>query len=235
MQNLTEEQIQERTELILTILDDFITETYDVDEDYVMTEEDAYITSIIVDYFEENFKFPTLKESALEAITGYDLNTPLYEEIYDVLLDESIGTFIAGAAHGIRNALSAYRKYSATKNKVKTVETENKAQKRLKDFKTNTPKPKDGILKNPTSEFQKQKGIAIQKRADKARAAKVSAETKRKSAVGKHSANVDKTKQLASRIDTGVQNIKNKTKQAISTGAMRIGGILGKVAGNLAR
>lgn len=232
---LTEEQLQERDELILTILDDFITEHYEVDDDYVMTEEDAYITSIIVEHFNQSFKFPTLDEAALEDITGRDVNIELYEELADVLLDESVGTFVAGAAHGIRNALSAYRKNSANRSKTKSVVADTDAKKRLKDFKSGAKPATPGVLGAAKAGFQAQKGAVIQKRSDSARAARVSAETKRKSMAGKHQSNMDKTKQLGNKIDAGIQNIKNKTKQAITTGAARIGGFFGKAAGALAR
>jgi predicted nucleic-acid-binding protein len=233
---LTEEQIQEREALILTILDEFIEENFDVDPEYVMTEEDAYVTSIIIEHFENNFKFPTLSEEHLEEITGYDINTELYEELAEALLDETVGSFVAGAAHGIRNALSAYKKSSADRSKTKSVKADEVARKRLKDFKAGAPKPTGtGAIGAARSEFQAAKMSAIQKRADRARATRIAAETKRKSAAGKHQYNKDNTKQLGNRIDAGIQNIKNKAKQAISTGAARIGGILGKVAGHMAR
>ncbi|MCK9369173.1 hypothetical protein M0R04_04465 [Candidatus Dojkabacteria bacterium] len=232
---LTEQQIADRDELFFTIINEFVEDNYEIDDDYVMTEEDAYITSIVMDYFEENFKYPTLMESVLEDITGYDINEDLYKELTEILLDESIGTFVAGAAHGIRNAVSAYKSSSASKNKLKTVTKDIVAQKRLKDFK-GTPKPSvtPGAVGAGKAEFIAQKGAAIQKRAEKARATRVSAETKRKSLVGKHQSNKAKTGQLADKIDTGIKNVKNRVKSAITTGAQRIGGFMGRVAGHLA-
>jgi len=188
-----------------------------------------------MDYFEENFKYPTLQESVLEDITGYDVNEDLYNELADILLDESIGTFVAGAAHGIRNAVSAFKSNSATKNKLKTVSKDVAAQKRVKDFKATPKTPAaSGNIGAAKTEFQAQKGAAIKKRADKARAARVAAETKRKSLVGKHQSNKAKTGQLANKIDTGINNVKNRVKSAITTGAQRIGGFMGRVAGHLA-
>ena len=43
MQNLTEENILERDTLFFEMLDNFVDYKYDIEEDYVMTEEDAYV------------------------------------------------------------------------------------------------------------------------------------------------------------------------------------------------
>jgi hypothetical protein len=236
LQQLTEEQIQERQELFFTILDQFIEENYDVDEDYVMTEEDAYITSILMDYFEENFKYPTLKESALEAITGYDINTPLYEELYDVLLDESIGTFVAGARYGIKGFLANRAKQKATSQaqqaKEKSTQMGVKA-KSAADAARTAP-----VGKNPLERakyaFAVNKSKTVQDRAAKAKEAYKTAETKRKSASATAGNVEGRRGVLAKRIDTGVENVKNKVKTAINTGASKVGGFLGKVAGRFA-
>lgn len=241
-QLISEELQQEREEILLHILDDFIQENYEVPEDYVMTEEDAYIFSIVYDHFMENYKFPDVNDVILESVTGYDVNTPLYEELYDVLLDESIGSFVAGAAHGIRNLLSKRAADSATKEK----------EKASKSFEKHTTSPSSNKLKadvaqakfnkssaptTPTGTFkhayEQGKISAAKAKAEKAKAAKMAAETKRKSKVAKHQSNVAKTQQLAKKIDTGVENVKNRAKKAVSAGAERVGGILGKAVGSV--
>ena len=58
-------------------------------------------------YFVEQYKEPSLEENINEAMTGYDINEELYLEIIEtILLDESIGGFLAGAVHGVGNYLA---------------------------------------------------------------------------------------------------------------------------------
>lgn len=111
MQNLTEENILERDTLFFEMLDNFVDYKYDIEEDYVMTEEDAYILSIIYDYFIECYNFPTHQDLVLEDITGYDINDKLYEEISSLInINETVGTFVAGAIHGLRNMFYTQKK-----------------------------------------------------------------------------------------------------------------------------
>ena len=103
---LTEAQKLQSEDLFIALVEAVSTEHYDMNEQYEMTEDDAYITSILMDYFVENYHHLTLKESAVQALTGVDVNEALFDELIEFMLDESIGTFVAGAAHGIRNLLS---------------------------------------------------------------------------------------------------------------------------------
>ena len=237
LQQLTEEQIQEREEIFFTILNDFIEENFEVDEDYVMTEEDAYVTSVMLEYFEENFKFPTLKESALEAITGYDINTPLYEEMYLALLDESIGKFVAGARYGIQNflarknqeRLSAKADVARTKSK----EAAATAKETEKQFKADTKSGSFGTgVKGAFKKAYASGGV--EKAVAKAKKAKDIAQIKHNKqwdARAKASGIESKREGLANKIDTGISNIKNRVKSAVTTGAQRVGGILGRAFG----
>lgn len=236
-QYLTEEQIEDRSELFLTILDDFITENYDLNEKYEMTEDDAYIVSIMMDHFNESFKFPSLNESVMESVTGQDINQALYQELAETLMDESIGTFVAGAAHGIRNALSKFKANRATAGK----------QKAKSEFEKHTVKPgsnklkadaahkelqsksyKSGVMGTAKKSFDQARVAANKARAEKAKSAMKTAETARKSATAKHQSNVAKSGALAHKIDKGVENVKNRVKSAITTGAAKVGGFLGK-------
>ena len=242
MQVLSEELQELRQETILTILDDFIQENYDVSEDYQMTEEDAYITSIIIEHFEHNFRFPTIEESILESVTGYDVNEELYVELYDVLMDESIGSFVAGAAHGIRNAISGIKasaakrsKESATQKLQKHMTTPQSRTTRAsaaeKEFKTAQKKGEaGGTIKQA---FQQGRIDAAKQRADKAKESWKAAESRRKSSVAKHQMNVAKTGELAKKIDTGIENVKRKSREAVTAGAARVAGILGKAVGTV--
>lgn len=237
LQQLTEEQIQERQELFFTILDNFINENYEVAEDYVMTEEDAYITSILLDYFEENYKFPTLKESALESITGYDINTPLYEEMAMILMDESIGTFIAGARHGIQDYLATKRQErTSAKRDVANVAKKDTAQAskdKEKQLRTDTRSGAFGSgIKGDLKKSFAQGGVERAKaKAAKAKAVFDKAHDKNWNALNKKATIQTNRANLASKIDTGVANVKNKVKSAISTGAQKVGRFLGRAFG----
>lgn len=243
---LTEEQVLDNQELFFSIMDNWVNENYEIDEDYEPTDEDNYIFSLVMDHFVYNYRIPTIMESHLEDITGYDINTPLYEEMMETLLDESVGTFVAGAVHGIRNTFSGIKADSAREGKEKAKKgfekhLANPGSKSKPKFKVDDAQKAHektnfgtGAYSDAKKAFGQAKLDAQKQRALKAQQAMKSAEAKRKSALGKHQSNVAKTGQLANKIDTGISNIKNKTKQAISAGASRIGGFLGKVAGRLA-
>jgi len=239
-QILTEEQIEDRQELFLTILDDYITENFNIGEKYEMTEEDAYIFSIMQEHFEDNFRFPTRQESVWESVTGLDINHALYEEIAEQMMDESIGTFVAGAAHGIRNALSKRKADRATSSKEKSKSefekhVTNPGSKGVHKYKADAEqqalsakKYASGVMGTAKKAFDQGRVTANKARAEKAKSTMKSAETARKSSVAKHQSNVAKTGALASKIDKGVENIKNKVKSAVTAGAAKVGGFLGK-------
>jgi hypothetical protein len=228
----------EKHDLLFSLLEDYIDENYNVPENYEMTNEEAYILSIIIEYFEENYKTPTLEESLLEDITGYDINSELYEEILDILMDESVGTFVAGAAHGIRNYLSKRNMDSATKKqqvaKMKkgvAINTAKNANKAAKEAGKNA----DGFLGNVKSHYLKGIATAKDTKAGNAMAKYSQAEKQRKSAAGKHQYNTKQSKDLANRIDTGISNVKNRVKTALNTGAAKVSGIMGKAIGMITR
>jgi hypothetical protein len=227
-----------KQDLFFTILEDFVDENYNVPEGYEMTKEEAYIVSILLDYFEENYKVPTLEESLLEDITGYDVNAELYEEIMDVLMDESVGTFVAGAAHGIKNYMSSRKLDKATKSqqaaKVKKNVALQKAKEASKAAKS-AQKDATNIIGNIKAGYKQGVAAAKDSKAGTAMAKYSQAEKERKSAAGTHQYNVGKTKDLANRIDTGISNVKNRVKSALNTGAARVSGIMGKAIGMITR
>lgn len=244
---ITEEQIEDRRELFFKILDDFIEENYDVSEDYVMTEEEAYITSIILEYFEENYRFPTLQEAAYESMTGYDINTPLYEELYDVLLDESIGSFVAGARYGIKDFLAKKAKDRASTQAKSAKATSQKMTGKADKAAASAAKSANGkgILGKAKASYAANKSAAISDRAAKAKAVYKAAETNRKSKQATSQNVSGRRGALAQRVDQGVENLKNKAKSgieaakskakdAIEKGASKVGGFLGRVAGKFA-
>lgn len=239
MQNLTEENILERDTLFFEMLDNFVDYKYDIEEDYVMTEEDAYILSIIYDYFIECYNFPTYQDLVLEDITGYDINDKLYEEISSLInINETVGTFVAGAIHGLRNMFYNQKKKSA-KSRLDAARAREKASsQKVKEYTNKV----NGVKKTPSvsspisdaqKEYRKQKQSVLVKKADQAKMARKTAGEMSQKMSGKLTYSKQKTADLANRVDTGIQNIKNKAKQAIHTGASKIGGIMGKAAGHL--
>src|ERR1035437_2283804 len=101
---LTEAQVSNREELFYELVEFLVNETYEKDLDYVMTEEDEAVTLSAMEYFIENFKEPTLQENIACAMGGVDINEELYLEFIEtIILDETIGGFIAGAVHGVGN------------------------------------------------------------------------------------------------------------------------------------
>lgn len=236
-QYLTEEQIEQRQDIFFAILEEFIDENYDVDEGYVMTEEEAYIASILMEYFEEKFRFPSLQESAYESMTGYDINTPLYEELYEVLLDESIGSAVAGLRYGIKDyfAKKDYaRKYPESEAaRAKKKETAAQAKTAERQYKADI---KSGAYGTGIKGAFKQAyaGGGVEKALAKAQKAKEVARKKHEAqwnAREKMHGVAKSREQLASKIDTGIENIKNKAKGAITKGASKVGRFLGRTFG----
>jgi len=222
---LTEEQIQSREESFLELVEAVAEEFYDMNEEYTMSEEDAYVTSLLMDYFVENFKQPTMRDAVMESYTGVGVNDALYEEIMEMMLDESIGSFVAGAAHGIRNLLSKGGKKMAQRRA-------NTAGKRASSLKAKSSaaakaaKGKTGIR----ATFHQAKSAAVKSRADTASTAHSVAKTDRDAASAKHATNVRKTGELAKKIDTGISNIGTKIK----SGAHKVVGAAGRLAGRFA-
>lgn len=228
----------DKQDIFFTMLEDFVDENYNVPEGYQMTKEEAYIVSILLDYFEEKYKVPTLEESLLEDITGYDVNAELYSEMMEVLMDESVGTFVAGAAHGIKNYMSSRNVDKATKAqqaaKIKKNVALQKAKEASKSAKDAT-KDASGLLGNIKAGYKQGVSAAKSDKASTAMAKYSQAEKERKSAAGTHQYNTQKTKELANRIDTGISNVKNRVKSALNTGAAKVSGIMGKAIGMITR
>lgn len=67
-----------------------------------LTQEDIEIVSIMMEYFDENYKIQSLNESAKNVLIGYDPNQELYEEIVSIMMDETLGSAIANVAYGLK-------------------------------------------------------------------------------------------------------------------------------------
>lgn len=227
------EQSEQKYDIIFGILNDFVNENFHIDENYEMTEEDAYITSIIVDYFQENFKFPTLEESVVESVTGVNINHNLYYDLADVLMDESIGTFVAGAAHGISNYL-AKRKFNSSDRKLQNAKPEpddiqyydkhslRSGRKVLahKELARHISNKQYSGLSGIYNKYKDQKELNRSKEYyNKVRANVKNATAKQKNAKQKLNDVETRRNNLATKIDTGINNIKNVVKHPIKTAA----------------
>lgn len=218
---LTEQQIQDRSELFLELISDIAEELYEVSEDHEPTEDELYIASILMDHFVENLKVPTLNESVMLSVTGIGPNQDLYEEMIELMLDESLGSMVAGAVYGIQNKIADYRRNRMEK-KVGVAQAKAKAA-RLKSQEAQKASQRSTPFGAAKAEFLKNK-------------AKVLA-NKRETAKGKFAQRIssqvnvqNKRQGLASKIDTGISNIKQKAKSAIAAGAGKLGALAGRFA-----
>ena len=231
---LTEEQVQYREDLFLDLIEQVAEEAYDMTESYEMTEEDAYITSIIMEYFIDNYKQPTLKEAAYMALTDTDINQELYDELVEIMLDESIGSFVAGAVHGLGTRSATKKLNKATSASASSSAALQKRVKKTKAANKSLAKHKGtGIFGSLKATYLKGRASSTQGKEDMAAA--------------HHDANVDhqigmkkaqdaaKARQsgLANKIDTGISNAKTKIKSGASKFAHAVARGAGKIAGAL--
>ena len=233
---LTEQQITQREEDLLGLIEAIAEDCFEFDDNYEMTDEDAYIASIVMEHFMENYQQPTLREATVMSLMDFDINDELYEEVIEMLLDESVGTFVAGAAHGIRNALSKYSSSRAASAAKKAKMGASGMTKKYKAYTSavNKSPVKKGALGSFKSSFQLSKASKLGSRATAANTASQMALTKQRSTQGKYQSNVQKSTNLANKIDTGISNVKNKVVGVVKSGARKFGSALGKIAGRFA-
>jgi hypothetical protein len=215
---LTEQQIKDRTELFFELISDLSEDLYDVSDDHEPTEEDLYITSIMMEHFIETIKVPSLNESVQWVVTGQDPNRELYNELIDVMLDEGIGSMIAGVAHGVQGAVAKVGKALAQRRAASLKQKASAAKAKAKQTK-NAP----GVIGALKRGFYQAKAEKLSTKASKAA-------TNRDAAVNKVKAVQSRKSRLAKKIDTGIQNVKNRVKSAITGGAASIGAAAGRLA-----
>jgi hypothetical protein len=215
---LTEQQIKDRTELFFDIISDLAEDLYDVSDDHEPTEEDLYITSIMMEHFIETIKVPSLNESVQWVVTGQDPNKVLYDELIDAMLDESIGSMVAGVAHGVQGAAAKIGKALAQRRAASLKQKASSAKAQAKQVK-NAP----GVIGALKRGFYQAKADKLSNKASKAA-------TNRDAAVNKVKAVQTRKSRLAKKIDTGIQNVKSRVKSAITGGAASIGSAAGRLA-----
>jgi hypothetical protein len=174
-------------------------------------------------YFIESYKEPTLQESINMVATGKDINEDLYLEIIEaIILDESIGSFIAGAVHGTGTFIAKHKAANALKNVQKASKQSMQAGSARKTINKST---NTGFIHNLKKSF-------INAKAD---AAKEKQSTSTKTSHFKHAvAKGQEIKQndLANKIDTHITNAKNKIKAAGTNVANRVASAAGRLAGS---
>lgn len=236
----TQVEITENDKLFLNMMENFVDYQYEIDEDYQVTEDDQYIFSIIYEHFLENFKEPGSDDIILEDITGYDVNEKLWEEIHQVLLDESIGKYVAGAIHGMKHVAlqggKAYAKFALdrarAKERAKTGKSRN-YNKQVKNIAKAGTEKISSPMKDAQAAYRAQKQNVLAQKADKAVTKRKAMGVASQRASGKLTYHKQKTSDLATKIDKGISDLKQRTKQRINTGVQRVAGILGRAAGHI--
>ena len=231
--NLTQEQkdrIAYTEELFLEFIETMASELYeDLDEDYELSEEEAYLADELLEHFVENYQHLTLKESATLAITGQrDPNQDLFEEFIEAALDESIGGAVAGVVHGIKNLLSKRKAKKAASAASGAQAAHDKVYDKAQAAKK-AAKGSSGLA----GTFKKAKAEKLAKRRDTAFDAANAAHGASKSASAAHTSGLKARASLKNRIDTGIAKAKEKVKAKVTAGAHKVAAAAGRVAGSL--
>lgn len=233
MQHLTEQQIAAREDAFFNLIDHLVTENYEVADDYEASEEDLYIASLLMEYFIENYKSITIDESLDYVFNDIDPNSELYLEIEDAILDEAIGKYVAGAVHGLRTmAAKVGKKFAqrkASKAKMAASMAKQKATAASKAAKE-TEKTAKGITGTVKTSFAKARAEKLTQKASAASLKASQAATEREAAASRAKSAQAKQRGLATRIDTGISNIKKRVTGAIKAGAARVGAAAGRLA-----
>lgn len=230
---LTERQLTQVEEQFVALLENIIDEHYEVDPAHETTEEDLYITSVVLEHFVENYRLMNVNESIFSSVYGVDPNTSLYMEIEEMLLDESVGKFVAGAVHGIGGLIAKLAKKKAQRKaagaKVAASMAKQKATTTAKAAKAGE-KTNKGLMGVVKSGFQQARAQKSAEKSDAAQTRASVAASERDAAANRAKAAEARKKKLANKIDTGIQDIKNKAKEKITAGAHRIGSAIGRLA-----
>lgn len=115
-----------------TILTDFLIQVSEdlPKSDEPISEEHEVLINILYDYFVENFEDSSIKESYINVLEGKSSkqNENLFEEIAEILLDESIGKMVGAVVNPVFHPLN-------TISKIRAKSTANKLQKKSDVYK----------------------------------------------------------------------------------------------------
>ena len=96
----------------------------DIKQIFNKTQKPSYtdfgITAIVLEHINEHYHELSLMESTWQVGHDVFINEELYRELYECLLDESIGSAIANVYNAPSTIQSNYQKYLAQKNATKT-------------------------------------------------------------------------------------------------------------------
>lgn len=207
---LQEEKNEVARDIAIAFIGEVIDEHYSSlyeNQEYVPTEEDYAAFEGAVEYFIENYKHPTIFEAAWESHTGNDINQELFDTVYEGLLDEGIGKYVAGAVHGIRNYFSG-KKAEKAKDELTAARDKYKANKKVASSR------KSGFMNAAKRGFAKARSNTLGKNVQK-KAGEMAAAT------SAHTANKAKTAAFAKRIDRKVSNVGQKVGQAVGSFASK--------------
>jgi hypothetical protein len=235
---LTEQQINHSVAEFYSLVESVVDENYDVDPSYEVSEEDLAIATVVMEYFIENYKHLSLTESYLASRSDdADSNEALLLALEELILDESIGSFIAGARHGIGNALNAAKekfalhRFNRAKDKANSAADKERAQSRVaRSAATNG----GGVMDRVKSAFQSGKHKSMQATALKKRDKAGKAFVKYDDAVVKKSQGIKKSQDMANKIDNHVSNMKKRVSGFMQRAASGAAGVAGRVAGAVA-
>jgi len=211
----------------------------DVAKDYVVTESiddsdySAAIYEAIEEFFVENYKHLTLEEQSYSVLSGQNVNEELFDVLAEITLDESIGSAIATAVHGIGQKLSQRRaeRDTATAAAKTSMATKLASKSGLAAQRANRAEKSAGnsVVGSLKSSFQRARAEKSQERAKKAYAVGSAARQKSQMSTQSLAAKQQKRADLATKIDTKISN----AKKAVHSGLKKAAGFAGRIAGRL--
>lgn len=196
----------------------------DVDASYAIYE-------VLESYFVENYKSYSVQETVHHVVMGSVPNEDLYDIIAEMVLDESIGSAIATAVHGIGQSIAKKRAQMADKSASKKTE---KARSSVSKAGAAASRAKsanrsvEGIKGHFKAALQKSRADKASQKAKgdvaKGKLARDRAASMNKSAEDKAKARENLAKRIDNKISDTKKAVKNKANKAAST----IGRIAGK-------
>lgn len=189
-------------------------------------EECLAVYEVLEEVFVNNYREPTIDESVVAVVRGYDNNDLLIESIAEVMLDESIGSAIATAVHGIGQRIAAHKAKSAQSNLQHKIGVATKTAAKAGGAAMKAKKAKGQFA----SAFAQGRAQGARDKAKKAAAARTTAKAASDTATHNLAAKQQKRTDLAKKIDTKISN----ARSAIKSGVHKATSVVGRLVGRLA-
>lgn len=235
VQQVEQRDVEQLEEDVFSFISDIVYDNYVLSEDTVEpTEDDLYVLSLVIEYAVQNSQDPDIEEI-----------------VEQLCLDESIGSAIATAVHGLANKFRQNRLQSAANKQQKASDKLKRSENITKS--ANRPPAGGGILSRLAHKvrvgFHKARQGSYRKSAEKATAAHATAQAKADAGQKRQSdlsakidTGIDKAKsavkskvdQAKSAIKSKVQSAKAKVGSAVEKGAEKVGNIAGRVVNKVA-